>query len=267
MRIGLVGDESSHADALAGWLARHPDAGARLTAVVAPTRGWEGLDVVAEPPDLVRLVDAAVVLGRDGSHHRGAAEPLLRAGLSVFVDKPFALTSRDAAALIAQARAAGGRVTSFSALRWHRGVAGVSPARPDDVRVVRVSGPTDPASPHGGRAFYAPHAIELALPLAPGPVRDLSAHPTREGVVLRCRTSCPIEIRLLGQEAPFRARVTTPSGARQAELPLGPDYFDPAAAAIMRFLAGGPSPVAHAEVLDGVRLLEAALRAEACPGR
>lgn len=267
LRVGLIGDESSHVDAWTDWLRRRPDA-ARLEAVVAPSREWPARTVAA-PQDLIGCVDAVVVMGRDGGSHRAGAEPCLRAGLRTFVDKPFTLEVPDAEALVAAARAGGTRVASFSALRFAPQVRALAERTRARVGALRVSGPTDPASPHGGRSFYASHAIELALELAPGPLaagppslRRPDADPG-EDVVLTCHAGVPVEIRLAGPDAPFLAEVVTTDGARDAvEIVLGPDYYEPVNQHLMRFLLGGCSPVGTAEMLDAVRLLAAARGAD-----
>lgn len=268
LRVGLIGDESSHVGAWAAWLGRHGDA-ARLAAVVAPTRAWAGAEALRRPKDLLGRVDAVLVMGRDGARHRADAEPCLREGLPTFVDKPFTLDVPDAEALLAGARDGGTRVTSFSALRFAPEVRALAERTQGRVRGVRVSGPTDPASPHGGRAFYAPHALELALELAPGPVTDGSpaARPVDAadggGVVVACDAGVPVEVRLEGPDAAFRAEVLTEDGTRdRVVIQLGPDYYEPVIRRVMRFLLDGPATVEPAEVLDGVRLLAAARAAD-----
>lgn len=264
MLLGVVGDESTHLDALLAWLGERAHAGLELAAVVAPSRSW-AVPAVRSPHDLVGRVDAVAVFSRNASTHRAAAEPLLRAGLPVFVDKPLALTLLDAHGLFAAARAGGGRLASFSSLRHQATVLELARRTSNTARAVRVVGPTDPTSPFGGRAFYAPHAIELALALASGPVSDATAAVSGDEVLLHFRAPIPVEVRLAGPEASFACEVDTAQGVVGARVDLAPGYYAPTAERIVAFLTGGPAPVAPSSVLDAVALLEVALSPAATP--
>lgn len=258
MRWGLVGDESSHVERLARWLADDPRGRGRISAVVRPLQAWPDAAAVGSVHDLPGRVDGVWVMGRDARAHRADAEPLLAAGLPVFVDKPLVPTPADLDGLLAAAASGGGRLASFSALRWQAPVLALADAAGGGVRSVRVSGPSDPANPHGGRLFYAPHAIELALALAPGPVGDTVAVRARPGgVQLSWDAGAAVEVRLGGPGEPFRVEVAASSGERVTEVPLPADYFVPVCARALAFLAGGPAPLRAWELRDGVRLLAA----------
>lgn len=207
------------------------------------------------PDGLLGRVDAAVVMTRDAATHRALAGPLLRSGVPVFVDKPFAPTVPDALAILAAARFGGVRTTSFSALRFQPAVRDLAASRAGRPQRVSVVGPTDPACRHGGRLFYAPHAVEMALQLAPGPVTGLTARAASDGVIVTFTTCCPVEVRLGPPDAGFAATVSTVDDIRCVPVGLGPEYFEPAAERIVGFLTGGASPVSERGVLDAVRVL------------
>lgn len=78
-----------------------------------PHRAREAAGVLAKPPevvedprDLARNVDAAFIAncGDDGSDHRELSEPFLRKKIPTFIDKPFALSTKDAVAMVRLAR-------------------------------------------------------------------------------------------------------------------------------------------------------------------
>ena len=115
LRLALVGLDSSHADhyvRLVEVERRWP--GVRVVALVdgEPARRAElaaagGLSLGAGEvtvPDVVGRVDAAIVAHRAGRLHGAAARTLLRAGVPVLVDKPFAASVADARATLDVAR-------------------------------------------------------------------------------------------------------------------------------------------------------------------
>lgn len=52
--------------------------------------------IVENPEDLIGKVDAILLARDDGENHVEMAKPFLEAGLPIFIDKPFALSLRDA---------------------------------------------------------------------------------------------------------------------------------------------------------------------------
>ncbi|WP_163570942.1 Gfo/Idh/MocA family protein [Fodinicola feengrottensis] len=170
-RIGIIGTESSHVDHMVRYfnVERNAD-DARVVAIAQANRDVGVARVVERAEDLLGLVDAVIVADRDGRRHAAQAIPFLRAGIPTFVDKPLAANVEDAEAIIRTAVDSGTPLTSFSALRWHPDFLALPAVRP--VSVV-ATGPVDPASPYAGIFFYGIHPVELALALAPGPIRDV----------------------------------------------------------------------------------------------
>jgi predicted dehydrogenase len=73
--------------------------------------------IVEHPQEMVGQVDAVLLARDDAEHHLEFAEPFLRAGLPVYVDKPLALTVAQANHLLALEQQAG-QLFSCSALRY-----------------------------------------------------------------------------------------------------------------------------------------------------
>ena len=73
--------------------------------------------VVAQPADVIGQVDAVLIATDDGFDHVRRAEPFVRAGLPVFVDKPLALTVADLKTFIGWQKK-GARLQSSSGLRY-----------------------------------------------------------------------------------------------------------------------------------------------------
>ncbi|TFW00281.1 Gfo/Idh/MocA family protein [Leifsonia flava] len=76
--------------------------------------------IVDSPDDVIaRAADLdLVVIGSPPETHAPLAEAALAAGLSVVVDKPFAVTAAEGRALIASAAASAGTLTVFQNRRW-----------------------------------------------------------------------------------------------------------------------------------------------------
>ncbi len=264
--IGVVGTRSSHVTEFLRYLRR--DARARVAAVV-PDGGPlpEAVPVVDDVAGLVGRVAAAAVFVRDPAVHRAVAEPLLRAGMRVFVDKPLTAVPGDAEALLLAADAGGGAVTSFSALRWApetlafgREVARAG--REGRVSAVGASGWADPDSAWGGARFYGAHPVELLAGFWGDGEVVVEAGPDR--VTAHGRAPGPhCEVTLLSAPGtPFRVWWRDDAGdVVTREVAVGPGYFDPAARRIVDFLLGGAPPVPARDPVVSVRVTDALARA------
>lgn len=272
MRLALVGTRSTHVAELLRHLAGRSDV--RLAAAL-PVDGEpiEGTPVVRSVSDLVGLADGVAVFVRDPRVHRELVVPLLEAGLPVFVDKPLAASVTDVD-LVAEAAVRGGSaVTSFSALRWVPAYlawrAEVEAAHDrGEVVAVSASGPADPDSPYAGAWFYAVHGVELldgfweGGELRAGADRD-SAWVESAGGAVVCRVDVVDQ-----QDAPFTVTWTDRAGAvHRYTVPVGADYFRPAADRIVDFLAGGPAPVGLPACRESVRVTDALVAAWRRAGR
>lgn len=278
MRIGFVGTENSHVKHFIRFLNledRHPGHRAVALAGGRNDRNLEladygGLEVIVEEPvDLIGQVDAAIVCNRDGGLHRGAAEPLLRAGLPVLVDKPLATTIEDAVALLDVAQESGSTLASASALRF---VPEISQFVTDHgehgpLRHVHVVGPADPNSEYAGLFFYGIHHVEAALQILGNPVvrpGGLTAAARREGDTVWATTTIGATTVtftfVVPQEAgrvPFHATAVHTRGVVTSELSLGPDYNAPALDSFIETAKEGKSELSAEQLLSPVVVLTA----------
>ncbi|WP_116948804.1 Gfo/Idh/MocA family protein [Jiangella endophytica] len=268
-RIGVIGTESSHVDQFLRLLnveRRHGDAhvvaltggDTERNRALAAVAGSDVPGFVDTPGDLVGAVDAVLICSRDGRGHRAEAVPLIEAGLPVFVDKPLAGSADDAAAIVGAARTHGVPLYEGSALRFVPAIAELAGDRPT---AVHVTGPADPAGPHGGLYFYGVHLAEAAFQLigddAAGPV-DVRAG---EGVVTALTTIGDVHVTLtfVAGRVPFHATVVRAGGVVSRELALPHDYTAPV---LDRFLAVAgkgepPSEADAAAMVAPVALIDA----------
>lgn len=246
-RIGFIGTENSHTDHFIRLLnkeERHP--GYRAVALVGGesernlklAEAGDISTIVETPEDLIGQVDAAVICTRDGARHREQAEPLLKAGLPVLMDKPFATTPADAEAVIAAAQASGTPLDSSSALRFVPEIAEFAAARESlkDLRRLTVAGPADPDSEYSGLFFYGIHHVEAALEILGNPVigADQQVDVVRRGDTTTARTLIgDVEVEFVfvvpgdGFRVPFHAYLVGTGGIEAKELTLGGDYNAP----------------------------------------
>jgi len=77
-----------------------------------------GVELVSEPTDLLGRIDGVLILSIDGAAHRQRAEPFLKAGIPVFVDKPFACSASDAHAMFSLAQTTGTLLWTSSGMRF-----------------------------------------------------------------------------------------------------------------------------------------------------
>lgn len=289
MRIGVVGTESSHVDQFLRLLNvehRHGDArvvalsggdterNRALAAAATTAGGTDAPRLVDAPGDLVGAVDAVLICTRDGRAHRSEAVPLIEAGLPVFVDKPLAGSAADATAIVAAARAHGVPLYEGSALRFVPAVAEL--ARAGRPVAVHVTGPADPAGPHGGLYFYGVHLAEAAFQLvgdgAAGPV-DVrvgeASQPAARSDASRSRISVVTALTGIGDvhvtltfvagRVPFHATVVHAGGVVARELALPHDYTAPVLDRFLAVAAKGepPSEGEAAAMVAPVALIDA----------
>ncbi len=238
LRLGIVGCDTSHvvefskrllhrdiaqeqwvdgATVVAAWPGASAIAADRLPGFVAQLRAY-GVRVVDRPEEFLTGgggCDAVLVEAQEGGLHRGLAIPFLEAGMPVFIDKPFACSMADAAAMVETAARRGVPLLSASSLRFAREVTGlrIGPVLGAHAFAPAALHPRNPGLFHyyAKRLHLRFHAETQAFEA--GPVRgqimarvvepELARDPERKGfgVLIRVRT---------GSE-PFTGRVLTRS--------------------------------------------------------
>lgn len=172
-KIVILGCENSHADTFLGFIAKggkyadvsvvgvyshDPAAADRLAAKygVRPMQRWD---------EAVGQVDGVIVTARHGDNHRKYAEPYLREGLAVFMDKPFTVSEEDAVAFLRKAKKVGAKVCGGSSCRFDALVQTLRADRIAEAGGKTVGGfvrcPISLGNPNGGFFFYAQHLAEI----------------------------------------------------------------------------------------------------------
>lgn len=274
-RIGFIGTENSHTDHFIRFLnaeSRHPGFTASALAGGRNPRNQDlaaadDLEIVEEPEDLIGTVDAAIISTRDGARHREQAEPLLRAGMPVLVDKPLATTVADAQEIIATSQESGAVLLSCSALRFLPQITELSEGGARSLRQLTVIGPADPDSPYSGLFFYGIHHVEAALEILGNPTVEpgsVAVNVTRNGdttvahtVIAGVAVTFTFVVPAENTKVPFYAVATRTDSVTARELVLGRDYNAPSVARFVDAISAGRSSMTAAELLSPVVVLSA----------
>jgi predicted dehydrogenase len=186
IRLGLVGVNTSHADAFSRIFNGQDDqpgaiGGAAITAIWGgqPERVTELANrhsiarIVAEPGDLLGKVDAVLVVDdtEGGARHAALARPFIEAGLPVFIDKPMTTDYADAVALFDLAARTGAPLLSCSALRF---ASELPTAREAMARIGALSSVVSVGP--GDWYYYGVHAVELLGAIVGTGARSVHRH-------------------------------------------------------------------------------------------
>lgn len=200
----------------------------------------------------------------DGRQHLGQFDQMA-VGKPVFIDKPFAVMTADAATIIERAAATGTPVMSCSALRFAEGIAELAQSR-DDILACEAYGPAPILPDYPGYFWYGIHGAEiLFLLMGAGcqSVRTLAAGQMDviSGAWPDGRTGLVLGTRFEGYE--FGCLVHTRTGARLGIAKDTPPYHASLLREIVRFFQNGQAPVDARETYQIVAFLEAADQSKA----
>ena len=291
-RIGLIGLDTSHATAFASLLndpqspnhvggariacafpggspafALSRDRVAYVTRKVAEDHGVEVFDSIEA---VVAASDLVMILSVDGRQHRGQFEAVAAVSgyrkLPVFIDKPFATTSADAAAMIDLAASKGMPLMSCSALRYADPLqAALSDGEP--VLGIDAYGPMALQDELPGYFWYGVHAVEMIVASMGAGCVEVRAQHTADHDVLVLRWDDGRLATLHGLRAghskfgvtlhrPLRVDTVNASDAQRP-------YYASLMEAILSSLPHGRGGVPEVEMLDAVRIMEAATASRA----
>jgi len=277
-RLGIVALESSHVDAYCRIFNLPEDEwhldGAQVVALCSQDNTQERIDelcakfgietVVDTPQALVPLVDAAMMLGRDGAQHCEQTLPSLRAGKPCFVDKPFAHSMEDAALMVETARANFAPITTSSSLRYALEIdaAAEQIAALGELRHCSLIGP-------GELFFYGIHLTDVLMRLM-GPGVEAVSNLREESIDLISASygdgrSASLQV-LRNTAYVFAVTLIGTKGTLDLH-PHDPRNYVVQMQAFLRMLETGEEPVPEAEMLEAIKILVAADRSAQQGGR
>lgn len=181
-RIGILGSDNSHAEAFSR-LVNLPDEKGRLlypdckvTAIyghdpvqTASVAAKGSIEYVADDPaELLSRVDAVMVVFRHGNLHKEYALPFVRAGLPVWIDKPFTITQQDALELTEAAARHNAILTGGSTCKYVPDILSLrelvnTPGAEGSFKAAALNFPATLENEYGGIYFYGAHLAEMTL--------------------------------------------------------------------------------------------------------
>jgi predicted dehydrogenase len=183
INIGIIGSDNSHAIAFAKLLNfpdkktgkyAFPNVRAKYIFGLVPAETdkvlEEGGDITAvpDPAEMLGQVDAVMIVFRHGDLHARYALPFIKAGIPVWMDKPFAISNVDARSMLEAAIDAGSLLTGGSTCKYTKDLLAVksvfeSGARIGKLKTAVLNFPAEMENEYGGLYFYGAHLVEMAL--------------------------------------------------------------------------------------------------------
>jgi len=213
-----------------------------------------GVEIVDSIDELLKRVDAVLLLSIDGRSHLDQVRPVLKAGKPVFVDKPIAGSLRDAATIVAEAKAAGVPMFSSSALRFGQNTQAARNLSLGRIRHCETHCPTPLEPTHPDLFWYGIHGVESLFTVM-GP-----------GCLSVTRTTEDGKIKVVGNWQGGRTGVYREGkgyGGRavgdKGEGPVGSfGGYEPLMIEVAKFLRSGRPPVSAEETIELFAFMEAA---------
>lgn len=271
VRIGILGSDNSHAVAYSKLANIDNRAGdSRVVAISGMdperTREVAGLgnipEVVDRPEDMQEKVDAILVVHRHGDLHAEHAIPFLKAGIPVYVDKPFAISFDDCHAMLQAAEAGNAMLTSYSSLRWAPTTSQLAEKLKDlgEIRVGQFAGPCDFESEYAGPFFYATHVAEICFRLMGDEISTVQATRAGSNVVttVMFANGAVATISYLGDAAyHFHAALFGTAEYAAAEIIAGDDAYAEGLNLFLDAVKSGEAPLSPKQLLTPIAFVHA----------
>ena len=182
LRIGIIGLDTSHSEqftlrlndpanpnhipgarvvvAFPGGSPDIEESKTRIDGFTATVRDKFGVRIVGSVAEACKDVDAVLLLSLEGRPRLEQMRQIIAAGKPVFMDKPVAVSLKDAVEIYKLAGVAQVPLFSASAVRWYPGVLEVANAEPTPARSVISYGPAHVLPHHPDLFFYGIHPAE-----------------------------------------------------------------------------------------------------------
>lgn len=218
IRIGLIGAESTHAEAFIRQINSHTGTtDCRITALWGETQSLaeklvkrigqsrsqgidfpdviHGMRIVRRQEDMHKEVDAVIIAQRHGGFHLTSASIFLEDRIPVFIDKPLCTSSEQGINYLLKAELFGIPVTSFSILQFQSKTKAIkeqvepyiSQNKSTSVPLFHIYGPEKNIARYGGLFFYGIHHVLLAGELFGRKTVAIRAQNVKDGLVAELR--------------------------------------------------------------------------------
>jgi predicted dehydrogenase len=270
VRVGLIGLDTSHATSFAGILhdpdnpfhipgakvvAAYPGGSAdmpistsRVGGFTSELRDKYGVRMMDAPEDVAEACDLVCILASDGRAHPALLRAVAGRCRSVFVDKPFAVSSADAQAMMELAAEKGTRVFASSAFRYADGLVNALNAiraGGERVKSCRVRYWLQIQETQGRYFWYGIHASEMLLAIMGKGACEVEVSQNGDQDTILVGQEDGRQSALVGSQSDGSFHVSMETDRRTVEVDLGPSNASLAArvlAAALDVLTEGHFP-------------------------
>ncbi|WP_163880195.1 Gfo/Idh/MocA family protein [Paenibacillus favisporus] len=285
LKIAIIGLDTSHAPLFAELL-NNPDhphhvRGGKVTAAypggspdfelsigrvdkfTAEVRDNSGVPIVQSIQEAAENADAILLLSVDGRVHLEQFRQIVPYGKPVFIDKPFAVTTRDAKAIYRLAQEHGIPLMSCSSVRWSEGLdRALDSADQGNIIGVDTYGPMELQSTQPGFYWYGIHAADMLyrsmgkgckeVTVTTNADHDLAVGVWEDGRVGTLRGNRKGNRR-------FGALIHREQGTEHVDVYAdGKPYYASMLEEVIRMFQTGAAPIDMTETLEVIAFLEAA---------
>ncbi len=199
-KIALIGVENSHAPAFASLIKSNPDKYGDMEIVgvysydgaAARKMVEDGLAPMAADTSGAFLgqVDGVINTARHGDNHYEYSMSYIKAGVPMFIDKPFCIAPHNAREMIDTAKANGALLCGGSCLKFAPEMlalkAEVDGGNYGKIVSAALSAPVNMTNPYGNFFFYAGHLVQMLLTMFGLPA-SVYAIAREKAVTVLCR--------------------------------------------------------------------------------
>lgn len=281
--VGLIGLDTSHAVAFSRMLNEPGNSSAipgakvtcgfpggspdfplsinRVAGITGTLRDELGVKILDSPEAVAAACDVVFIESVDGRVHLRQFEQVLPFGKPVFIDKPLATSSRDAGEILRLAAAHKLPIMSCSSLRYAQFLREELVRSDETVLSCDLYGPLQEEATQPGWFWYGVHTMEMLVAiLGPGfaevECRNLGNHEIFRAVHTDGRVGVIHGMRNVHTQ--FGGVIHRASGAARFDASAGRPYYEELLRVILATLPEGMEPIPHAEMLEVIRLIEAA---------
>ena len=273
MKLAFVGVENSHAPAFLQLIQKNPEKYSDIEVVGVYSYDGAAADkLVADglAPRAVRTpgaflggadaADCVVNTARHGDNHYEYSLPYLRAGIPMFIDKPFAMTTERAGEMVEAAKAGHANLCGGSCLKFAPELAALKRAMDagelGNVLSASFAAPVNMSNPYGGFFFYAQHLVQMMTTVFGNHVQSVSAR-ARDNAVTAIVTYPHIDITLHYVGYCYSAAIYGDKASRHVQIDDVGALYTPEFDELHTMLRTGVMPETYDDLLYPVSVLEA----------
>lgn len=276
MKLAFVGVENSHAPAFLQLIQKNPEkygdievvgvysydgaAADKLVADGLAPRAVRTAGAFLTGADGVDAADCVVNTARHGDNHYEYSLPYLRAGIPMFIDKPFAMTTERAREMVEAAKAGGANLCGGSCLKFAPELAAlkrsIEAGELGSVLSATFSAPVNMSNPYGGFFFYAQHLLQMMTAVFGNHAQSVYAR-ARDNAVTAIVTYPHIDITLHYVGYCYSASIYGDKASRHVQIGDVSALYGPEFDELHTMLRTGIMPETYDDLLYPVSVLEA----------